>query len=387
MWRAAGLLALVAVSACGDTTSRSTGVPAGPVIDPPTGLTYFLEPVGTGTAPSGILLRWDYDSNSALAVWNVYARESTADNWGLRAQTTSPSFQDVGVPELQYTVTATDIYGSETAPAAILTIDQRLALVAPESLSTTALDSAVALTWADNAYLSDPSNFVNYRVYSASYDLDAQTCGAWGLEGTTISPEFVAGLLPNGQPRCFAVSAIDTLGYESLWSNIPADTPRPDARNVVVYAEQAQEAGSAFRFWQDLNVDGQAQPNELGLLYDGSNGAADFSVQRDASNDLWLTPVRSGTMVQSAGPVTDLADIHFAPATGYATTPLQAVPGNGYIFQMNGGDGFARYGAVRVTHVGQDFLILDWAYQGDPGNPMLVRGTAAAPVPQPRTRH
>ena len=41
---------------------------------------------------------------------------------------------------------------------------------------------------------------------------------------------------------------------------------------------------------------------------------------------------------------------------------------------MSGGDGFARYGSLRVTHVGQDFLILDWAYQTDPGNPELVVG-------------
>jgi hypothetical protein len=33
-----------------------------------------------------------------------------------------------------------------------------------------------------------------------------------------------------------------------------------------------------------------------------------------------------------------------------------------------------QYGAVRITHVGQNFLILDWAYQTDPGNPELVRG-------------
>ena len=41
--------------------------------------------------------------------------------------------------------------------------------------------------------------------------------------------------------------------------------------------------------------------------------------------------------------------------------------------EMNGGDGYARYGAVRVTHVGKDYLILDWAFQTDPGNPELVR--------------
>ena len=386
MRRLAGLCALLVIAACGDTTNSSTGVIAGPVINPPTGLTYFLEPVGSGTAPTGILLKWDFDTSSYLAVWNVYGRQSVADAWGLRGQTTSPSFHDVGAPELQYAVTATDIYGSETAPGGIVTISEALALQAPESLVTTALDSGVALVWADNAYLSDSFNFVNYRVYSASYDLDNQTCGSWGLEGTTISPEFVAGVLPNGQPRCFAVSAIDTLGYESLWSNIPADTPRPDARDVVVYAEQAQESGSAFRFWSDLNSDGLAQPNELGLLYDGSNAAADFSIQRDMSNNLQITPVRTGTSAQSVGTVTDVNDIHFAPASGYSTSPVQAAPGTGYIFQMNGGDGFERYGAIRVSHVGQNFLILDWSYQTDPGNPMLTGRPAAAPIPQPK-RH
>ncbi|MGH7659187.1 MAG: hypothetical protein ACREL6_13210, partial [Gemmatimonadales bacterium] len=62
----------------------------------------------------------------------------------------------------------------------------------------------------------------------------------------------------------------------------------------------------------------------------------------------------------------------FAPDSTYLTSPIQAVAGFGYVFEMDGGDAFLRYGAVRVTHVGEDFLILDWAYQTDPGNPELV---------------
>jgi hypothetical protein len=42
------------------------------------------------------------------------------------------------------------------------------------------------------------------------------------------------------------------------------------------------------------------------------------------------------------------------------------------VFETDGGDGFIRYGAVRVTHVGQSFLILDWAFQTDRGNPELL---------------
>jgi hypothetical protein len=374
-------LGLVLLAACGNSDYTSTG-PSAPLLGPPTGLSYYVGPVGTGSAPSSILLRWDFDTSSSLAVWNVYSRRDTTAGFFLRAKTTSPTFHDAGIPDVQYLVTAVDVNGNESLPSSVVTVDERLQLAAPDSLYTTALNGGVALDWPDNAYAPD---FLHYRVYSASYDLDTQICGNdWGLEGTTISPDFIATLLPNGVPRCFAVSAVDTLGYESLWSPIQAETPRFDARDVAVNAVQFSDTSSAFRFWQDLNADGLAQANELGLLYDGTNPAADFSVTRDGSNNLFLTPVRAGTGIQSVGPVTDVDDIHYAPASGYGTAPLQATPGTGYIFQMNGGDGFLRYGAVRVSHVGTDFLILDWAYQGDPGNPMLVRPPRPAPTPQPK---
>ena len=59
------------------------------------------------------------------------------------------------------------------------------------------------------------------------------------------------------------------------------------------------------------------------------------------------------------------------PLVAYALIVLNVLF---FLVEMSGGDAFARYGAIRVTHVGQDFLILDWAYQTDPGNPELVVG-------------
>jgi hypothetical protein len=214
-------------------------------------------------------------------------------------------------------------------------------------------------------------------VYSASYNLDANICGNdWSLEGTTVSPEFIASALTNGVPRCFGVSAVSVEGFESMWSPLRNDTPRPDSRNVVVYARQSQSAGSAFRFWADANANGTVENNELGVLLAGSDGSADFAVDRDVSGSLFLVPVRAGTAVAQYGtaPSADLTSIDFAPTNGYSTTPIQALPGWGYVFKMSAGDGFARFGAVRVTHVGHDFLILDWSYQTDPGNPELMVG-------------
>jgi hypothetical protein len=245
----------------------------------------------------------------------------------------------------------------------------------PASLSNTSLDGAIALFWTDNAFTSDPANFSNYRIYSTSYDLDADLCGSsWSVEGTTVAPEFVVGALANGVPRCFAVSAVSVDGAESARSLVRHDTPRPDSRNVLLFARQVEPAESGFRFWDDLDGDGRAQDSELGLVRQGSATDIDFSVERDGTGVFSLNPVRAGTGVEfySAVPVEDLTSIDFAASGSYATTPIEASPGFGYVFEMDGGDGFLRYGAVRVTHVGQTFLILDWAFQPDSGNPELL---------------
>lgn len=259
----------------------------------------------------------------------------------------------------------------------------------PATLSSTSLDGAIALTWLDNAYNADPANFQNYRIFSTSYDLDQNACGtSLRLEGTTVAPEFIVGALANGVPRCFSVSAVSIGGAESARSPVKTDTPRPDARNVVLYAVEVRSDSSGFRFWDD-DGDGQVEAGELGRVRSGTATDIDFFVDRNASGSLFLHPVRPGTGVEfyNNAPVEDLTSIDFAacipgPTPGscapYTTTPIEASPGFGYVFETDGGDGFIRYGAVRVTHVGQSFLILDWAFQPDPGNPELLVGKHAA---------
>ena len=252
----------------------------------------------------------------------------------------------------------------------------------PATLASTTLDHAIALTWLDNSYTADPANFRNYRVFSTTYDLDNAVCGAWRLEGTTVAPEFIVGALDNGVPRCFAVSAVSVTGAESAQSPVRTDTPRPDARNVVVYAVQARADSSGFRFWDD-DGDGQVEDGELGRIRPGAATDIDFFVDRDGTGALFFNPVRAGTGVELYGtvPVEDLTSVDVAPCiagatpgqcAAYTTSPIEASPGFGYVFETDGGDGFIRYGAVRVTHVGQSFLILDWAFQTDRGNPELL---------------
>lgn len=372
MRAAALVVSLLALSACADQYYDDYSSGDLPV---PTGLRYVLEPVGTGSTPAGILLRWDDVSDPSVSGWHIWSRASTGEEFSYRGATSSTSFHDAGAPFLQYYVVSADFDGGESQPSAVVTVDERLALARPASLASTSLDGAVALAWSDNAYAGAPAAFSHYRIYGAHYDLDAGLCESdWALEGTTVAPEFIVAALGNGIPRCFAVTAVSVEGYESLWSPVRDDTPRPDARNILVYARQAQDAGSGFRFWQDLDGDGRADGNELGLLKSGLSPTADFSVERTGDGALWLTPVRSGTTlaVYGAVAVSDLTGIDWAPLGGYSALAAEAVPGWGYVFETNGGDGYARYGAVRVTHVGQNYLILDWAFQTDPGNPELV---------------
>src|SRR3954468_7194881 len=145
----------------------------------------------------------------------------------------------------------------------------------PASLSSTSLNGAIVLTWSDNSYTADPANFQNYQVFSTSYDLDNDVCGAWRLEGTTVAPEFIVGALPNGVPRCFSVSAVSVNGAESARSPVRSDTPRPDARNVIVYAVDVRADSSGFRFWDD-DGDGQVEAGELGRVRPGAGSDLDF---------------------------------------------------------------------------------------------------------------
>jgi hypothetical protein len=254
----------------------------------------------------------------------------------------------------------------------------------PASISSTSLDRAILLAWDDNSFISDPGNFQNYRVYSTSYDIDADPplCGTdWRLEGTTVAPEFLVGALTNGIPRCFSVSAVSIEGAESNRSATRGDTPRPDSRNQVIYAAQIHADSSGFRFWDD-DGDGVVEDVELGRVRP-ETADIDFVVERDPDGTFFLVPVRIGTGVEfySTDPVGDLTSVDFAPCLpgptpdsceAYPTSPIQASPGLGYVFELIDSGGRLRFGAVRVTHVGQTFLILDWAFQTDPGNPELL---------------
>jgi hypothetical protein len=245
----------------------------------------------------------------------------------------------------------------------------------PASLVGTSLDGAIYLSWLDNAFENAPADaFMEYRIYSSGYSLDDSLCDEnWSFEGSTIAPEYLAGALVNGVPRCFTVVSVSVDGLESDFSTLWADTPRPEARNEIIYAYQIDQLFSGFKFWDDINLDRIVDDFELGIVGDGNRTDIDFWVDRDPSGDFYMVPERAGTelVFYSNDPIADLTSIDIAPLGGFTRDDYQASPMFGYVFQMDEGDGFPRYGAIRVTHVGTQFMIFDWSYQTDPGNPEL----------------
>jgi len=359
--------AVLAWSACVQATGPAD-------IQSPANLFYQLQASGDPQAPAGLLLQWDPVNDSRLAVYRVYSRPSDGAPFNLRGSTTSTSFHDAGKPDLDYYVTAAMNDNRESGPSNTVRVDATLRLPAPAWLSTISLNGAVHLSWADNAYQSRPSGFRWYRVYSTSYSLDQNLCGTqWSIEGTTVSSEFLASNLTNGVPRCFAVSAESIEGFESFWSPFAEDTPRYDARNILMYPVSVDSTHAGFRFWLDSDGDGVVQPQELGIVTGVNRSDIDFQIYTSAGH-VYLKPVRAGTSVAVFGnaPIPDLSSINLAPTSGYSTSAVEALPGWGYVFQMSASDPYARFGGLRVSYASPNYVIFDWSYQSDPGNPQLV---------------
>lgn len=360
--RKLALLLLVGLAAC-----DIDGGPGRVDPDEPTNLSFQLAPSGDPNVPLGILLAWDPPSNGRAVVFDVYGR-SPSTGWVRRATTTSNTFHDAGIPQQQYYVVAFDDEGLEMGRSATITVDLTVRLPAPLGLTSTTLDRAIHLAWQDNAVQSTIAQFDHYRIYSSAWSSAKGVCEApWYFEGSTVSDGFLVGNLPNGVSRCFAVSAISADGHESTWSAARLDTPRSDAKSVLVWVAETRPDSAGFVFNDET-------PKVLGVVSSSTRADADFTLSRRADGTVWLTPGRAGSNVRlyQATPVADLAVIDRAPASGYAATALEAQPGLAYVFELQESDG-VHYGAIRIQYVTKDFIVFDWSYQDGVGNAELAK--------------
>jgi hypothetical protein len=337
--------------------------------DAPTNLTYQLIPSGDPGAPLGVILEWTPPSSGRALTYDVYSRFSNRDEFGLRGTTTSPSFHDSGMPQLEYYVQAMDQDGQPMGESDVVFVDERNRLPAPHSLVSVTLNRGVELSWDPNAYEAAPEMFDFYRVYSTSWDV-VQGCNesGWSLEGTTVSDGFVSRDLPNGVTRCFAISAISRDGHESLWSNVREDTPRYDARGVVLDASDVRAATSGFVFATSAGSAGA-----FGAIVSDTSSTADVVLVRGGDGTLSFKARRAEVRIAPYGvtPVSELTTIDRAPTIGYAET-ARALAGYAYVVRVQYADG-VHYAAIRIVHVAADYVLFDFAFQSKPGSLELLR--------------
>lgn len=353
------LIAALPLAACEVTTNPLATSP-----DAPANLTYQLIPSGNPDQPLGVLLSWEVPTSGRANSFNVYGRETSGAAWQLRATTTSPTFHDAGTPEAQYYVATRDANGAELAQSNIITIDLQARLPAPQGLGSISLNGAVQLFWSPNAVAS---TFDHYLVYSSSYDASRSVCNSdWALEGSTVSDGFLVGNLTNGVSQCYVVSAVTVDGHESVWSSAKLDTPRYDARNAFVYSRQARPDSGGFLFLDETT-------RKIGSVANTTRSDLDFTIEQHADGSLWFSPARTGVTMTlySTTSVADLTSIDKAPASGFASVSIEAVPGFAYVFRVQKADG-VHFAAARVDFVTPTYVVFDWSYQSAIGNAELT---------------
>jgi hypothetical protein len=331
-----------------------------------------------------VTVEWELAGGWDGETFRVYSRRVTDNEYFLIADVTSCSdglcsyvdWNVVARETYEYYVSAVDPGSgveAESASSVQVFVPTPTPPPVPTGAQVVALDDAAYFVWGTNAR-SSAADFSHYRVYQ-----DAG--GTSYLLGETDSEGFLDLLAANGTTYSYFVTSIDTDGHESSGSAAAAGTPRPDFTAKFMYDFFAVPGQSGFLFQTDESSE---------AVGDGSSGANwDFRLETDVDG-WWLVP-NTGVSIYDAGFTTALkcgvgadagcVDVSVAPSSGYTAADLPLAVESSYVVRITLGTA-TNYGVIRVTHLGHDqdanpFMIFDWAFQIQPGNPNLA--------PQPGT--
>lgn len=196
----------------------------------PTGL------AGTA-ADRSVVLTWTANSESDLAGYNAFYRETGSGTWTqangtLIPATPTPSYTVTGLVNgvsYDFSVSAKDIAGNESAKSTAITVTPADGVppAAPTGLAGTSADGSVDLTWNANS----EGDLAGYNVYCRETGGDP----TWIQKNATLhtTTSFSVTGLVNGTSYDFAIDAKDTSGNLSEKSSpvsvTPADAVPPAA--------------------------------------------------------------------------------------------------------------------------------------------------------------
>lgn len=217
----------------------------------------------------------------------------------------------------------------------------------PVGIRTTSLDRQVRLDWIEN----QEYDLAGYNIFvSDRYD------GHYTLIGSSRTASFIDNGAQNGITYYYAVTAYDHSGNESELSfDVVYDTPRPEGLGVTMFDRfyDPNRAGYDFNTFSIMNYD---------------NLKTDFFIEY--VNGLPFIVVWEESDIQDMGYTVNLDEISVAPEAGWSPTgDALLIAGHTYVI-WTGDNHFAK---VRIREVGQESVVLDWAYQTAVGNPELLR--------------
>ncbi len=249
---------------------------------------------------------------------------------------------------------------------------------APQGLYRVNGDEQVTLYWYPN---TEP-DLLGYRIYEAPC-ASGSSCpytqiGALDATSGSQVVSYVVHGLVNGQPRYYAVAAVDRSGNESdlSYEDVRA-TPRPAGAGAAIASFLVSPGTAGWDFsaygtpYAVRSYDNPATDMFYGY-YEDSLGYQYHQVF-----------VPYGTDIQDAGYATTMDAVGYAPDGGWsASGTVEAIAGHVYIV-WTADNHFAKF---RVNSAGPGNVNFDWAYQTDLGNPELgakrahVEGAGPRPI-------
>jgi hypothetical protein len=224
----------------------------------------------------------------------------------------------------------------------------------PVGLQSFTGDECVILEWIPN----QESDLAGYKIYYSYYYNGTYSVIA------TVSNEYDYYLdsdVDNGVTYFYKITAFDIYGLESGKSDYIFDTPRPEGYNVSLYSYSELPALSAFRFDIESIVNPDIHDYDFYFVYD-STSVYPYIIGN------------YGCDIQDFGYTDSLDEVNWSPTEGWTPSGvLEVIKGHSYIFWTVD----YHFATIRVTNFGLSpsgyYMIFDWAYQTDEGNPELKK--------------
>lgn len=226
----------------------------------------------------------------------------------------------------------------------------------PRGVHSVTGDREVTIVWLG----SDEQDLAGYRVWRSRSATGTYFVIA-DISVNTLPQrlEYTDRNVTNGTTYFYAVSAYDYSGNESALSYEDVfDTPRPAGYNVRLYAREADASRAGFDFSRYATTHANDPRADIVITREGSL----FFVE--AVN----LPGEPATDIQDYGYTNTLDALDWAPSEGWSAAGWsEIILGHTYAVWTRDN----HYAKFRVKQIAGSYIMIDWAYQIDLGNPEL----------------